>query len=123
MKIALARLLLAFMLVWLPMQGYAIEAMPFCLHQHDDGAMQAAPDEHAGCHGQEAPPHHGKSISKTSAACDDCFSCHLIVQPALIVTPLALGGDSSRLFQRPLKDSFSLFFPEQPQRPPLAFFS
>lgn len=123
MKIFLARLLLAFMLVWLPLQGYAIETMPFCLHQHEEGAMQTASGEHAGCHGQEAPPHHDKSNAKSGAACDDCFSCHLIVQPALIVVPLALGVDSNRSFQHPLKNSFSLFFPEQPQRPPLALFS
>lgn len=119
MKTFFARLLLAFMLVWLPLQGYASEAMIFCAHQHDDSAMQMTAGEHAGCHGQEGD----KSISKSSAACDNCFSCQLIAQPALIVAPLALGMDGSRSFQAPAKLSFTLFFPEQPQRPPLALFS
>ena len=123
MKIFFTRLLLAFMLVWLPLQGYASEAMSFCLHQHEDTAMQMTAGEHQGCHSQKASSQHEETIAKNSAACDNCFSCHLIAQPALIVAPLALGVESSKLFQPPLKTSFSPLFPEQLQRPPLAFFS
>lgn len=123
MKIFLARLLLAFMLVWLPLQGYASGTMTFCAHQHDEGAMQMAAGEHAGCHGHEATPQHDKTSAKSDAACDNCFSCQLIAQPALTVAPLALGLDSGGSFQAPSNLSFTLFFPEQPQRPPLALFS
>ncbi|MDO9189088.1 MAG: hypothetical protein Q8K01_12050 [Sulfurimicrobium sp.] len=119
MKVYFTRLLLAFMLVWLPIQGYASEAMSFCPHQHEDAPMQMAADGHEGCHGQD----HGTTIAKSGVACDNCFSCHLIAQPALIVAPLALVVDSSRSFQRPFNLTFSLFFPEQLQRPPLAFLS
>lgn len=120
MKTFLARLLLAFMLVWLPLQGYASEVMTFCAHHHDDSAMQMAAVEHSGCHGHEAASSHDKT---SDAACDNCFSCQLIAQPALIVAPLVLGMDGSGPFQAPSKLSYTLFFPEQPQRPPLALFS
>ncbi len=118
MRVFFTRLLLAFMLVWLPMQGYASEAMSFCLHQHEDAPMQMAAGEHEGCHNG-----HDTTIAKSGAVCDNCFSCHLIAQPALIVAPLVLAVDSSRSFQRPLNLTFSLLFPEQLQRPPLALFS
>lgn len=123
MKIFFARLLLAFMLVWLPLQGYAGEAMSFCLHQHEDTATQMVAGEHDGCHGQKTSSQHDETMADSGAACDNCFSCHLIAQPALIMAPLELGADNNRLFQHPLKLSFSPLFPEQLQRPPLAFFS
>ena len=123
MKISFTRLLLAFMLVWLPLQGYAGEAMSFCLHQHEDTAMQMAAGEHEGCHGQKASAQLDETLAGNGSTCDNCFSCHLIAQPALMMAPLALGTDSSRLFQHPLKLSFSPLFPELLQRPPLAFFS
>lgn len=123
MRLFFTRLLLAFMLLWLPLQGYAGEAMSFCLHQHDAAAMQMAAGEHEGCHSQKASSQHDDTMAKGDIACDNCFSCHLIAQPALILAPLALGVESSRLFQPPLEISFAPLFPEQPQRPPLAFFS
>ncbi|MBU0594988.1 MAG: hypothetical protein ABIG70_07750 [Pseudomonadota bacterium] len=123
MKIFFTRLLLAFMLVWLPLQGYASEAMSFCLHQHEDASIQMAAGEHEACHGQKASVQHEDTMVDSGTACDNCFSCHLIAQPALIMLPLALGTESSKLFQHPLKTAFSPLFPEQLQRPPLAFFS
>ncbi|MBZ0105630.1 MAG: hypothetical protein K8H84_08360 [Sulfuricella denitrificans] len=120
MKICLTRLLLMFMLVWLPLQGYAGESMSFCAHQHEKETVRIDAAGHQGCHHEQKADN---SIVKTSVACDNCFSCHLIVQPALIVAPLVLGVDSNRMFQPPLKLSFTLFFPEQLQRPPLALFS
>lgn len=123
MKRLITRLLLAFMLVWLPLQGYASEAMPFCLHQHEAASTPATVDQHAGCHEHNTQGSHDQTLSKSSANCDDCFSCHLIVQPALITFQAELGMDDSRLFQRPMNRTFSLFFPEQLQRPPLALFS
>lgn len=123
MKICFTRLLLAFMLIWLPLQGYAGGSMTFCSHQHEADTSHKDAVEHQGCHDQIAYPHHEKTITQSSVSCDNCFSCHLIVQPALIVAPLALGLDSNRLFQPPLNLAFTLFFPEQLQRPPLALLS
>lgn len=123
MKVLLARLLLAFMLVWLPLQGYALEAMSTCQRHHDHAAVMEN-SAHEGCHGERSATVQPPSFIKSDlAACDDCASCHLIAQPALVVKPLCLGIDAARPQQPPLSVTFSLFFPEQPQRPPLAFFS
>jgi hypothetical protein len=122
MKLLLARFMLAFMLLWLPMQGYAAQAMPFCQKHHSHEQLaESAPQE--GCHGQHNPDHHAQTLVKANLACDDCSSCHLIAQPALIVNPLSLGLDIVKPSQTLSNASFLPFFPEQPQRPPLAFFS
>lgn len=124
MKVLLARLLLAFMLVWLPLQGYAVEAMSTCQRHHDHMAMMEEESvQHEGCHGDQSPAVQSSSFIKANLNCDDCASCHLISQPALIVKPLFLGIDAVKPRQPVFSVSFSLFFPEQPQRPPLAFFS
>lgn len=123
MKVLLARLLLAFMLLWLPLQGYALEAMSTCQRHHDHAAV-VENSVHEGCHGEHSATAQSPSVIKANlSACDDCASCHLIAQPALIVKPLSLGIDVARAQQPAFSTAFSLFFPEQPQRPPLAFFS
>ena len=122
MKAHLARLLLIFMLLWLPLQGYALEAMSTCQRHHDHAAMMENAG-HEGCHGEHTAAAQSSSIKASPVACDDCASCHLITQPALIVKPLFLGIDAIRPQQTVFTVTFSLFFPEQPQRPPLAFFS
>lgn len=122
MKLLFARFMLAFMLLWLPFQGYAAQSMPACPKHHAHEQM-AESSPHEGCHGQHLSARHITLLAKANPACDDCSSCHLIVQPALIVAPLVLVFDTVKL-PHPLSDlSFPPFFPEQPQRPPLAFFS
>jgi hypothetical protein len=120
MKLLLARFMLAFMLLWLPLQGYAAQSMTSC-QKHHNHARLAESTPQPGCHGQHHPD--TQTLVKASLACDDCASCHLIAQPALRVTPLSLGLDTVKPPQSLSEVSFLLFFPEQPQRPPLAFFS
>jgi len=122
MKLLLARFMLAFMLLWLPMQGYAAQAMHAC-QKHHGHAELAMNTQQEGCHGQHNPDHPAQTLVKAKLACDDCSSCHLIAQPALIVNPLSLVIDAVKLPQPVFNVSFLPFFPEQPQRPPLAFFS
>jgi len=122
MKLLLARFMLAFMLLWLPLQGYAAQSMISCQKHHDHAQpAEIAPQE--SCHGQHHPESQAPTLVKANLACDDCASCHLIVQPALIVATLSLGLDTIKPAQFLSKVSFLPFFPEQPQRPPLAFFS
>lgn len=124
MKIAVARFLLAFLLVWLPLQAYAAGSMSYCQRHHEHAVADTEPVAHMDCHDAHgSADQSGNSIAKSVPACDDCSSCHLLAQPALAVAALTLGIDSVKARQVPLATSFSLFFPEQPQRPPLAFFS
>lgn len=122
MKLFLARFMLAFMLLWLPLQGYAAQSMTSC-QKHHNHVQLAESTPQQGCHGQHHPDSHTQTLVKASLACDDCSSCHLIAQPALIVNPLSLVLDAVKPPQSLSEVSFLLFFPEQPQRPPLAFFS
>lgn len=119
MKIALARFLLAFLLVWLPLQAYAAGSMSYCQrhHEHATAPATAEPAPHMDCHAQPAADLSSQSLP----GCDDCSSCHLFAQPALAVDVLTLQIDVVRTHQAPPASSFALFFPEQPQRPPLAF--
>ena len=122
MKLLLARFMLAFMLLWLPLQGYAAQSMTSCQKHHGHVQLaESSPQE--GCHGQHHPDNHAQTLVKANLACDDCSSCHLISQPALIVAPLSLAFDAVKLPQPLSSVTYLLFFPEQPQRPPLAFFS
>lgn len=122
-KTILTRLLLAFMLVWLPLQGYAAEAMSMCQRHHDRADMHEN-IPHEGCHGDHVSSAETPTSSiPSNLDCDDCASCHLIAQPALIVESLVPALDIIRLQQPIFSVTFTLFFPEQPQRPPLAFFS
>lgn len=122
MKLLLARFLLAFMLAWLPLQGYAVGAMSTCQGHHDHAAAMET-TQHEGCHGEHGAVTHTPSFAKANLACDDCASCHLVAQPALMVSPLSLGVDAVKPRQPNFSVTFSLFFPEQPQRPPLTHFS
>lgn len=122
MKLLLARFLLAFMLLWLPFQGYAAQGMISCQKHHDHTKLEESAPL-VSCHGEHHPDNHAQTLVKANLACDDCSSCHLIAQPALIVNPLSLLMDTAKPPQSLSKVTFLLFFPEQPQRPPLAFFS
>lgn len=122
MKIALARFLLAFLLVWLPLQAYAAGSMSYCQRHHEHATTLASAEHtvHMGCHAQAGAT---DLSAKSLPGCDDCSSCHLFAQPALAVAVLTLQIDVVRTHQAPSASSFSLFFPEQPQRPPLALLS
>lgn len=121
-KVFLARLLLGFMLVWLPLQGYAVEVMSTC-QRHHDHAIATENTEHAGCHGAHDSAAQPPAFAKANLACDDCASCHLISQPALVMKPLFIGLENIQPQRFIYSVNFSAFFPEQPQRPPLTFFS
>lgn len=120
MKQILARLMLAFMLVWLPLQGYAAQSMHAC-QKHQAHVQQMEHAAHEACHAH--PGLHAQSHVKANLVCDDCSSCHLIAQPAMLASPLLLGIDAVKIPQPTYSVTFLLFFPEQPQRPPHAFYS
>lgn len=121
MKQLSRNLILGFLLLWLPLQGFAAAGMASCRHDHTPPAAQAeAHVHHAGhdCgHDQDSPS------ASTQVPCDDCGYCHLGGAPALPSTPVGLGDDAGFSFKFVFDTHFPPFFPEQPQRPPLAFLS
>jgi len=88
----LIRLITLFViLVCLPLQGLAAVAMPACQAQHQNMEMhnagQAGVMSHCGhCHDDGQP--------SKSAACDQCFTCHLSAAQAIIPfsLPMAIKG-------------------------------
>lgn len=121
MKQALRNFILGFLLLWLPLQGLAAAGMSYCRHDHTPPAVQAGMSGHHGdhdcCHDQDSPS------ASHQTPCDDCGYCHLAGAPALLTTPVGLGYDASFSFKFVFDTHFPLFYPEQPQRPPLAFLS
>ena len=124
--------------LWLPLQGYAAVAMPFC--QHSMAAASAHPDnaDHsvhyhdghsAGARGnaqgsvsQSGDDHslHTAVMGEASGlACNNCGACHLACAPAIVAivsVPLLIAGS---VLESAPADFPQFFYPEQPQRPPL----
>src|SRR5262245_16276050 len=120
------RLVLGLLLAWLPLQGFAAVAMPFCRHalhtpvdasagHRHDGA--AGGTEHRGHHGtaSDEAPSTGKPLT-----CNDCGACQLACAPAAppAVGVAALAPTHAGVFA-PEPCEPGGFIPEQPKRPPL----
>lgn len=113
----LRKLLLIFLVMWLPLQGYAATTVT-CARHHATPAPATGDmhDQHAMTDG------HCVSSPETPAAapqppCDDCGSCH-VVAPALLPAMLSLSDEAGYSFAFAFNMHFPLIFPEQPQRPP-----
>ena len=122
MRHCLRNFILGFLLLWLPLQGFAAAGMSFCRHDHTPPpAVQAGMQDHPGghdCgHAQETPS------ATPQIQCDDCGYCHLGGAPALLPTSAGLSDSASFSFKFAFDTHFPLFFPEQPQRPPHARYS
>lgn len=125
MKHMLRQFVLGFLLLWLPLQGLAAAGMSFCRHDHTPpAATQHADDPSAHLAHDCCPQHDGASASdQQQNLCDDCGYCHLGAAPALLPAAVSLAGAASFSFKFPFHSAFSLFYPEQPQRPPHTLFS
>jgi len=130
--------LVAFISLWLPVQGYDAVAMPFC--QQDgmaaDGtgladSSQAHHDAHAGHMAQNdssadaagnSHNEHDDSGTTSGLACNNCGACHLACSPSLTALSPAITTTGSSVFSPTATDSPHSFFPEQLLRPPLPAF-
>jgi len=124
--------------LWLPLQGYAAVAMPFCQHSMAATSAHAPNADHSQHHhdshshmtrgnAQERTSHFAGANSPQPAvmgsasglACNDCGTCHLACAPAIVTivsVPLLIAGS---VLESDLADSPYFFYPEQAQRPPL----
>jgi ferredoxin len=121
------RLVVSFLLLWLPLQGLAAVTMPFCRHALDADTQPAAqPQAHAqhSHHAQE----HGAPVQERHAAddpgglaCNDCGACHLACAAVMLSEPpvhtLALAAARVNL-PPPLSPPALVL--DQPNPPPLS---
>lgn len=123
MKHLLRQFVLAFLLLWLPLQGFAAAGMSFCRHDHTPPAAMQEMDHQAMHQGHDCCPQSDTDAGSSQNLCDDCGYCHLGAAPALLPTAAALHGEATFSFKFTLHSAFSLFYPEQPHRPPHTLFS
>jgi hypothetical protein len=116
------------LLLWLPVQGFAAVAMPFCTHaMTSPGAPNTAEPfatpahhatDHAAHHAQT--DRHAPVTVHEGLSCNDCGACHLACAPAVPASAqLALVVTSETHADRD-PSAPRVFVPEQPQPPPLA---
>lgn len=131
-------LLTALMILWLPLQGFAAVAMPFCKHgfqaaasermtaqalahigaQHVHRSAQSTSDSHQQ-HAAHAGMHHPVD-SPGGLACNDCGVCHLACSPAAPISHSAVAPAGAQSFVQFSPTLPPLFVPEQRTPPPLA---
>ena len=119
--------LVAVMILWLPLQGYAALAMPFCRHGLHASASEHAPaqargETHRGDTGRHhvvhvALHHHG---TVDSLACNDCGVCHLASSPTAPTSASTIQALCANYFAQFSPTLPPLFVPEQHTPPPLA---
>jgi hypothetical protein len=124
--------------LWLPLQGYAAVAMPFCQHRmaaasvhpgiadhsrhHHDGHSDMTRSHAQGSISQSADAGSQQTavMGETSGlACNNCGVCHLVCAPAIVSivsVSLLIAGS---VLESALADAPQFFYPEQAQRPPL----
>jgi hypothetical protein len=113
----------AFVTLWLPLQGFAAVAMPFCTHAVH--VIAAPVDSQASEHDHRDHTHgaaHGAGWLDSDArlTCNDCGACHLACAPMLSGS-VWLGADAASFDFRSLPtQSPRVFTPDQPNPPPLA---
>ncbi|MBL8523446.1 MAG: hypothetical protein JNN20_07150 [Betaproteobacteria bacterium] len=116
------KLLLIWMIAWLPLSGAMAAVMPFGMAK-SSSTMAVAVDMNVDAMDDSASamPCHSQSDSGATASgtCNHCELCHLagaLVAPTLPLVDASVTHDSPISFVR---SNFISFFPEQPQRPPL----
>lgn len=122
MPATLRKLILLLLIACLPLQGLAAGVKSLAHPGQQDGKHAMATDGemaamHGGCHGQQ--DNHDASPAHPLSPCGDGAHCPLcsVIPPA--VTPAKLSGCAPALYPAPAS-YISLFYPEQPQRPPLS---
>jgi hypothetical protein len=122
------------MILWLPLQGVAAVAMPFCKHAFAPPASAGATAQtnlHDGTqhahHGHSGSSSHQHDAADTGAqdredsglACNDCGACHLACSPAAPASSAIVGAIDAEGFVQSSPTLPKLFIPEQRNRPPL----
>lgn len=116
---------LSVLILWLPVQGFAAVAMPFCQHAlGHSGVVQTngahSDHQHHNHSHDKAPGNPDQSDSlPIGLSCNDCGSCHLACSPVLACVVIAVISSCGHIYNPLLPASDSLFIPEQLKPPPL----
>jgi hypothetical protein len=131
-------LIIVFIALWMPLQGYGAVAMPFCEHGpampdssiavFAHGGAQDGHQGHTGVphHEHEADPQSTSSDNSTdkhaSLGCNDCGACQLACAPLIVATVTNFSTIGSPVYDPTPVATVISISPEQLQRPPLPAF-
>lgn len=117
--------LILFLILWLPLQGFAVPLMPYCQHGHrQETAQPVWVDSHCQQPVEACCPHGTtQSVAPAQGAthgqdCDGCSLCHLATGSALLTAYLPLAGVTSSVDLPRYARFYRSYIPQQPQRPP-----
>jgi hypothetical protein len=133
------RLIVLFLMLWLPLQGWGVSVMPYCRHggilwmkamtatgpatltlAQPAILAHADADDMPCCPHHKPAPCHGHDVVPASCGCDTCSLCHLAGSPAALTSPLifsSIGGAADLPEYLPAAPEFT---PSSFERPPRA---
>lgn len=127
-SIVLKRLTAFLLILWLPLQGMAMVAMPFCKHaaplDWSDGAGILAMHSHGDVasdrvrHHDGYDTHYDGAPDHSASACDQCELCHLACAGYVPAESKASPPLADRAFSSSEHDRFRSFHGELFDRPP-----
>lgn len=119
MPLFLRNLILVFIMLWLPLQGFAATSMSVC-QRNEQPAQQAQHDMmHAAHDGGYAHSGHDQHPEKSDLSCDNCAMCHMCGAMGIPTVSAVLNIKPASRINTPAPARFSQVYLEQPQRPPL----
>lgn len=120
MPLFLRNLILVFIMLWLPLQGFAATSMSVC-QRNEQPAQQTQHDMmHAAHDAGSEHPGHNQHPAKGDLTCDNCAMCHMCSAMGIPTISAALNIKPASHINTPALTRFSQVYLEQPQRPPLA---
>jgi hypothetical protein len=116
----LKRVILVFLLGWLPLQASALPLIAL-LCEHDTSGMHghAAAHSHHGQGEHSGHDHHGDGDGNGPSPAQPHSCCHNLTSAAVPGIAMGSAGPADGIAPTPLPHLYS-FVPEQPQPPPLA---
>lgn len=124
-------LVIVFIALWLPLQGYGAVAMPFCEHGPAMPDASAAAPAHTHAHaGHDGLSHHDHTAGSQAGSqltadnpsplgCNNCGACQLACAPLIVATVTHSATTGSPVYDPLPVASLTSVSPEQLQRPPL----
>ncbi|MFN0318501.1 MAG: hypothetical protein ACKVQA_26040 [Burkholderiales bacterium] len=133
------RLLMVFVVLWLPLQGVVAAVMPFCKHAMTEGKLPGTPrTQESDAVEQSRHTHHAPGNSMTHSAhtehpsegsllvmlaCDNCDACHLACATFVPAQHNTVSYALAHVYRPYFSSYYSLLAPEQLLHPPKQSFA